>query len=32
MPLDGGNEWLFEDKLRRGNIILFLIKLIKEIF
>ncbi len=32
MPLDRENERVFEDKLYRGNTILFLIKLIKEVF
>lgn len=32
MPLDRENERVFEEKLYRGNTILFLIKLIKEFF
>lgn len=32
MPLDRENERVFEDKLYRGNTILFFIKLIKEVF
>lgn len=32
MPLDRVNERMFEDKLYRGNTILFFIKLIKKIF